>query len=99
MTSAFVFLYLLQESELDLLGKEDNDTDIEQYIITWKGAVIPQLLLSLNVVDVWGCSQNLSGNKRDAQGKRVDLNGLNKLLRVQLQVSSYVKIVWACFCV
>jgi len=99
MTSAFVFLYLLQESELDLLGKEDNDTDIEQYIITWKGAVIPQLLLSLNVVDVWGCSQNLSGNKCDAQGKRVDLNGLNKLLRVQLQVSSYVKIVWACFCV
>lgn len=81
MTSAFVFLYLLQESELDLLGKEDNDTDIEQYIITWKGAVIPQLLLSLNVVDVWGCLQNLSGNKCDAQGKRVDLNGLNKLLR------------------
>lgn len=53
MTSAFVFLYLLQESELDLLGKEDNDTEIEQYVITWKGAVIPQLLLSLNVVDVW----------------------------------------------
>jgi len=57
MTSAFVFLYLLQESELDLLGKEDNDTDIEQYIITRKGAVIPQLLLSLNVVDAWECLQ------------------------------------------
>lgn len=55
MTSAFVFLYLLQESELDLLGKEDNDTDIEQYIITC--AVIPQLLLSLNVVDAWECLQ------------------------------------------
>lgn len=52
MTSAFVFLYLLQESELDLLGKEDNDTEIEQYVITWKGAVIPQLLLSLNVVEI-----------------------------------------------